>query len=144
MHRNPTTPAARLAIAISLLAFATHCLAVDPPPPGLLKASKEDQLRYVQKTGADSERLRAKVARRRFEEKKEIKQAFAAGVAREVEIQRELMTAAGGSGDRVTDLAAASGEVAGGNYLIWTVAGLAALGFYHFRDKLFSLFEKNT
>lgn len=65
-------------------------------------------------------------------------------MVRQVKVERDPFASAGGSGDKVTDLAAASGEVAGSNYLMWTMARFAAVGLYHFTDRIFSLFGKNT
>lgn len=143
MSHLSTSKKARFSILIlSLLSTAIHCLAIDPPPAEILHGSKELQQQYIKQTAAKSEGLRSKVARQRFEEKQQNKTAFATGLSRELENQRQIMSPSAETKDSAFELLAAGAEP-GGNHAL--VAGLILLGIgitYHFRNKLFSRFEE--
>jgi hypothetical protein len=71
--------------------LVTQCLAVDPPPWYVLNAPPKEQDRYLKEVGTESERLRAQVAKRRFEEKQRHQTAVAVALHNELNAQREIM-----------------------------------------------------
>lgn len=144
MPKLPKQNTSNWAVTLGLLMTGIHCLAVDPPPSWILNAPSDEQLRYANTVGKESERLRSKVARQRFVEKQEVKQAFAAGLERELQTQRELLAPSGATAGQAADLAAATGEAVGSNYLAFLGVALTMLALYRFRDRIFSWFEKTA
>ena len=141
-HLSTSNKARSSVLILSLLITAIQCLAVDPPPAEILHGSKELQQQYIKQTAAKSEGLRSKVARQRFEEKQQNKAAFATGLSRELDNQRQIMSPSAETTDSPFELFTVGAEP-GSNHAL--IAGLMLLGIgitYHFRDKLFSRFEE--
>ena len=77
--------------SLFLVLCAVQAFAVDPPPFELLNAPPEEQLRYLERVGADSERLRAQVGQQRFEKRQQEQQALSLHLRDELAEQRALM-----------------------------------------------------
>ena len=132
-------------VLAGFLCFILTCRAVDPPPPEILKAPLSEQLKYLEKVGRESTRERSKVARQRYEEKQQYRQAVAAQLDRELSEQRELMIAQSKPSD---ESSGASGAIRGlpgssSKGRVWAFMLFAALllMIHRFRDSLLRKFQ---
>ncbi|HEV8541262.1 MAG TPA: hypothetical protein VGR78_02610 [Verrucomicrobiae bacterium] len=139
-------PSFRLFLIVAgLLWRLNQSLAVDPPPPYILEAPPETQRHYIEQRSEESERLRGKVAKRRFQERNQRREAVAAGLERELAFQRELMLSQSGARAGVSDprlIAPGADRIP--ERLAFRLKTFGGFGFfllllYLFRDKVFSL-----
>ncbi len=134
-----------VAAFVVLFSTVAPCFAVDPPPANILRSPVEVQRQYLKNLGEESERLRSKVAERRFRQKQERRQAITVGLSKEVDIQRADMLAEG-SVSLLTSAesdglgtVAPLGKVSRSNQLL--VVGVLVLVLYFVRDSLFRWWE---
>ncbi|MDB6037182.1 MAG: hypothetical protein JWM99_1023 [Verrucomicrobiales bacterium] len=124
------------------------CRAVDPPPAEVLKAPLSEQLKYLEKVGRESTRERSKVARKRYEEKQQYREAVAAQLDRELIEQRELMIAQSKPSDESSGVPGAIGGLVGASSSrrVWVFLLFAALllMIHRFRDSLLRKFQKDS
>jgi hypothetical protein len=138
LHRMKTSlTTGILAILLALSSAGSRCLAVDPPPSSILTAPIEEQLRYARTLGVESERMRSEVAKRRYVEKKQHREAIAAGLACELTIQRETMLWQSGHSGKSTAQDELSGSGLMGRLSALGIFALLLLSVYCSRDYVF-------
>jgi hypothetical protein len=133
------------AVLLGAFCFILNCHAVDPPPPEILKAPLSEQLKYLEKVGRESTRERSKVARQRYEEKQQYRQAVAAQLDRELNEQREIMIAQSKPVEESADASGPSRGWVGANstpsvWMLLLLATLLLMG-HRFRDRLLRKFQ---